>query len=113
MFEQNSTPDVSSFQTIFLETLDESLSKYGRLTKNAAYRFLEEKYNVRREDITLNIRKFVAALEQMFGPAALLIEIDVMKNMQQKIPSLKLQAENAGFDFAKYLESAKYFIQTL
>ena len=110
MCAQNSTPDASSFQEILIETIDQVLTNRGWLTKNAVYRFLETNYNLRKKDIPHNIGEFVKALEEMFGAGALLIEIEVMKNMRQKIPSLKLEAEDADFDFKKYIESAKHFI---
>ena len=110
MCAQNSTPDVSSFQEILIETIDQVLTNRGWLTKNAVYRFLESNYSLRKEDIPHHIGEFAETLRQMFGAGALLIEIEVMKNMRQKIPSLKLEAADADFDFEKYIESAKHVI---
>jgi hypothetical protein len=93
--------------------MDQTFSKLGVPTKHALYSFLETNYKLSKEDIPNRIEDFVNALEQIFGTSALLIEIDLMKSMQQKVPSFIFKIENADLNFEYYLKSLKSFTETL
>jgi regulatory protein YycI of two-component signal transduction system YycFG len=102
-----------SFPQLLIEAMDQTFSKLGVPTKHALYSFLETNYKLSKEDIPNRIEDFVNALEQIFGTSALLIEIDLMKSMQQKVPSFIFKIENADLNFEYYLKSLKSFTETL
>jgi hypothetical protein len=103
----------STFQELLIEATDQTLSKLGAPIKHKLYSCLETNYKLTKEDIPNRIDDFVNALEQIFETSASLIEIDVMKNMQQKIPLFKFKIENADLNFQDYLKSLKSFTETL
>lgn len=102
-----------SFQEFLIEAMDQTFSKLGEPIKQMLYSFLETDHKLSKEDIPNRIEDFVSALKQIFGTSALLIEIDIMKSMQQKVPSFILKIENADLNFEDYLNSLKNFTETL
>ena len=93
--------------------MDQTFSKLGEPIKHTFYSFLEANYKLNKEDIPNRIQDLANALEQIFGASALLIEIDVMKNIQHKVPSFMLKIENADLTFEDYLKSLESFTETL
>ena len=89
--------------------MDQAFAKLGAQTKHRLFSFLETGYELSKEDISDRIEDFVNALEQIFGTSALLIEIDIMKSIQQKVPSFILTMEDADLNFLCYLQSLKSF----
>ena len=102
-----------SFQELLIEAMDQTFSKLGEPIKQMLYSFLETDHKLSKEDIPNRIEDFVGALKQIFGTSALLIEIDIMKSMQQKVPSFILKIDNADLNFEDYLNSLKNFTETL
>jgi hypothetical protein len=93
--------------------MDQTFSKLTAPNKHTLYSFLEANYKLSKKDIPNRIQDIINALEQIFGTSALLIEIDLMKSMQQKVPSFILKIENADLTFEDYLNSLKSFTETL
>lgn len=103
----NQTPD---FSQILIEVVDQTFSKLGTKVRQALFSTLENNYKLNRKDIPDRIGDFVNALEKIFGASALLIEIDVIKNMRQKVPTFKCESDNPNLAFGDYLNSLKRFM---
>lgn len=92
--------------------MDQAFTKLGAQTKHRLFSFLETDYELSKEDIPDRIEDFINALEQIFGTSASLIEIDIMKSIQQKVPSFILTMEETDLNFLCYLQSLKSFTDT-
>lgn len=101
-----------NFEELVIEAIDQALLKLGEETKQSVYSLLEVDYKLARKDIPNRLGDFVNALEQIFGISALLIEIDVLKKIRQKVPSFTFIIENADLNFKDYLKSLKCFMET-
>ena len=101
----------SGFEGFVVESIDQTFSKLGAKVKEAFYSSLEANYNLSKEDIPNRIEVFVNAVEQVFGISAPLLEIDVMKNLRQKVPSFIYVVRSQDLSFEDYLESLKRHIE--
>jgi hypothetical protein len=100
------------FDRMIIETVDEVFSTFGEKCKNAVYLHLENNHKIRRSQIPERIADFAFAIEQLFGPGASVIEIEIMKRLHSKIPQFKLPPKNGSLSFNIYLSSLNSFIQT-
>jgi hypothetical protein len=99
------------FDQIITEAIDQTFSKLGTTVRQTLYSTLENNYNLNRKDIPDRTGEFIKALEAIFGASGLLLEIDIMKNMRQKVPTFKCEANNPDLAFGDYLKSLKRFMK--
>lgn len=95
-----------TFEEIFLEAVDESLSILGDSCKQAFYIYLEKTYKVNRLSIPCEIEGFTRAIEEIFGFGAKLLQIQIMKNLHEKTGYLKILPGNA-LNFTEYVETTR------
>ena len=76
---------VEDFNRFLLEAVDDGLSSLGSIAKQAVYIHLKKKFNINKEDIPNRFDEFTAAIEEIFGVGAQLIEIQIMKNLYEKV----------------------------
>jgi hypothetical protein len=97
-----------SFEEVILEAIDESFSWIGEKEKETIYFFLETKYNINKQEIPNRIEDFTEAIEDIFGIAAKLLEIRIMKNLFRKMgyicPYFHAQE---SLEFTKYIETTR------
>jgi hypothetical protein len=74
-----------SFEQILLEAIDEALSSLGESVKKSIYFYVENSFNIKRQEIPQKIGAFSKALERIFGPGARHLEISFMKSLHAKI----------------------------
>jgi hypothetical protein len=106
-----SCPQTYDFHQIITEVIDQTFSKLGTKIRQTLYSILENNYELNEKNIPDQIGEFVNAIEEIFGASALLLEIDVMKNMRQKVPTFKCEANNPNLGFVDYLRSMKEFMK--
>ena len=73
------------FSQILVESIDEAFLTLGENSKSLLYFYLETKFAISKQDIPKRIDDFSDALEQIFGVAALQIEILIMKCLNQRV----------------------------
>ena len=81
--EEKSTQE--SFNRALLEAIDESFSSLGRLPREAIYRNLETSFQIKREDIPLNLLKFRVILERILGSGMPYMEGIITKRLCEKL----------------------------
>ena len=92
------------FKKLLLEAVDESLSVLGDLAKKAVYSYLEENFEIKKHDIPDKIEGFTKAIEEIFGPGAKLIQIQIMKRLYQIAGrDLKYYPEKDELLFTEYV----------
>ena len=96
------------FNAILLEATDEGLSSLGETPKQALYFLLEEKFNIKKQEIPDKIADFEDALEKIFGPGAEFLEIIIMKCLYEKVgQTVHLYSPN-DFSFTKYVKAVRH-----
>ncbi len=95
------------FNELFLASIDEALSSLGTGAKTAIYFHLEQKFNIKKQEIPSRIDSFTEALEKIFGLGSKNLQVMFMEKLHVKLKgkckSIKLQE----FTFPKYVEAIK------
>jgi hypothetical protein len=73
------------FKKLLLEAVDESLSILGDLAKRAVYSCLEKNFKIKKQEIPNKIEGFTKAMEEILGPGAKLLQIQIMKHLYETI----------------------------
>jgi hypothetical protein len=105
-------PKTPSFNQTIIEAVDQTLTKLGPTVKHTLYSSLAIDYKLNKEDIPCRTKEFVEALEGIFGKSALLLEIDLMKTLSQKVPTFKCETRNPKLTCCEYLTSLQSFMET-
>jgi hypothetical protein len=98
------------FEQLMNETVDNVFSSLGTICRQAIYDYLEKKYELKKNDIADHIMEFSEALEQIFGGAAALLEIQIMEKLCRKVPQFKHWPEGA-LTFPDYVNALSSFIR--
>ena len=98
------------FNQVFLKAIDSTLSLLGGSSKRSFYLYLENNFGIAESQIPDAIEEFAEALEKVFGHAAQLIEIRIIRELHEAIPNFKFPGRE-GFAFADYVESLRLFVQ--
>jgi hypothetical protein len=99
------------FDELFLDAVDQTLSALGINVKNAFLSFLDAKYNLSKENIPDRVGDFVDGLEYIFGPGALPLELRIMRNLSQSVPTFNYVTKQPDLGFEVYVESLKQHIE--
>ena len=114
-FETTSSVDKKTsmlvFEQLVNETIDNVFSSLGTARKQAIYDYLEKKYELKKNDVADHITEFSEALGQIFGGAAALLEIQMMRRLCRKVPQFKHRPEGA-LTFPDYANALSHFIET-
>lgn len=105
-------PKTPTFNQTIIEAVDVTFSKLGSKVKQTFYSSLAIDYKLNKEDIPCRTKEFVDALEGIFGKSALLLEIDLMKNLSLKVSEFKCEISNPKLTFCEYLNSLQSYMET-
>ena len=112
-FETISSVDKKSSRLVFEqfvnETIDDVFSSLGTVCRQAFYDCLEKKYKLKKSDLADHTMEFSEALEQMFGDAAALLEIQIMRKLSRKVPQFKHWPEGT-LTFPDYVNALSRFV---
>jgi hypothetical protein len=97
------------FEQLVNETIDNVFSSLGTVCGQAIYDYLEKKYGLKKNDVANHILEFSEALEQTFGGAAALLEIQMMRRLCRKVPQFKHRPEGT-LTFPDYVNALSRFI---
>jgi hypothetical protein len=97
--EEAKTP----FENIITQAIDDVLSAFGDVNKQAIYRHLEYRYGITREAIPFKIEDFATAIEKTFGSVAKLIEIKIIESLHAKCIDFSYFPEKGELDFIEFV----------
>jgi len=97
------------FEQLVNETIDNVFSSLGTVCRQAIYDYLEKKYELKKNDVADHIIEFSEALEQIFGGAAALLEIQMMRRLYRKVPQFKHRPKGAP-TFPDYVNALSRFV---
>jgi hypothetical protein len=75
---------VENFDQLLLEAIDDGLTAVGEAAKTSIYFHLENRFNIKKQEIPYKLNDFSNALEQIFGLGARHFEILFMKKLHSK-----------------------------
>ena len=91
---------------ILLMAIDESLSSLGDSARQAIYYHLESSFNLKKAEIPEKIEVFSKVIEDIFRDGAKLLEIQIMRNLHEKIKCGPIQyPSQSELIFAEYIEA--------
>jgi hypothetical protein len=96
---------ITSFDTLLLKAIDESLSVMGEEPKRALYQYLLSIHSLKTEDIPAKVEQFGQGMRRALGTASRVIEKLILKRLYEKIGTSYQEVQ--GFDFADYVEDAR------
>ncbi len=97
------SPD--NFSRIVLAAIEEGLSSLGNSPREAIFYHLEASFQLKKEDIPLNLTEFKQALEKIFGSGAPYIEKLIIRQLCQKLGLSFEEDENVNLPI--YVDDAK------
>jgi hypothetical protein len=96
---------MDQFKKALLGAIEEGLSSLGNSPRDAIFYHLEASFQLRKEDIPLNLTQFKQALERIFGPGTPYLEKIITRCLYEK---LGLDFEDAeSIDLVACVEDAK------
>jgi hypothetical protein len=99
------------FRGIVLEVADEAFALLGKKAEQSIYSQLEDTFKIAKKDIPLHIEKFARALEEILGPGAKLLEVEMIKSLHEKVgPGFKYHTKNENLTFPEYLMAIRAFL---
>ncbi len=96
------------FEQLVNGTIDNVLSYLGNTCKEAIYDYIERKYELKRDEIADHISEFSDVLERIFGSAAALLEIEMMRELYQKVSRFK-HSPDGTLTFPDYVNALDSF----
>jgi len=94
-----------NFEKLLIEAVDKAFSSLGDSCKHALYFHLKGCYNIGKQEIPHRIGDFADALEEIFGPGAKLIEIEIMRALYIKVQDFKYTPKQEDLSFTNYMET--------
>lgn len=103
----NKTPESAQFDEILLKSIEEAFFSLGESVRQTIYFHLEEQFQIKKKQIPKHLKKFQAAIEEIFGSGARFLEILIMKNLYRNIGEKMILADDCSADFLSYMNEAK------
>jgi hypothetical protein len=93
------------FNRVLLDAIDGGLSSLGNSPREAIFYHLENSFQLKKENIPVNLSEFKQALEGIFGPGAPYLEKIIIRRLYER---LGLDFEEPGHvDFVAEVNNAK------
>ena len=102
-----------NFNEAFLEATDLAFSLLGNSGKQAIYHLLEKNYGLTRRVIPHKVEEFANAIRTIFGEAATLIEMSIMRSLFGRFKGFKCFPGKAELSFKEYVECLRHFCSDL
>jgi hypothetical protein len=106
---KNQNPS-DKFENTLIGAIDESLSLFKNLDKQEIYAYLENAFNIRKQEIPCKIEEVTDAMNQMFGIGAKLIEIKIIETVHKSIPEFIFTPKGSAIIFEEYVASLRAFL---
>jgi hypothetical protein len=97
-----------SFDELLLGAVDDALSFLGKPAKAKIDSYLRKTAGIKKRDIPHELEKFVAAIEEIFGAGAYLLEIHIMRKLYEKVgEDLEYYPKGDNLIFIEYVDAAR------
>jgi hypothetical protein len=99
-----------NFDQALLAAVDSGLMTLGNSGKRVFYECLQMKYGIAKEDIPNKFDLFVTTLENVFGKAVCLIEMQIMETLHQYCPDFEFKSDIGVFSFRQFVETFRGYL---
>jgi hypothetical protein len=101
----------SEFESILADSVEKGLSVLGESPKQVIYSYLEDKYNLRKENIASRTDLFVPAIERIFGSGAEFLEAEILKILYERLGLTFEASEHPEAAFISSLQKAQAHVE--
>ena len=108
--ENRKNPHSSLLETTVMKAVDDSLSSFGDSFKQVIYFQLENTFHIKKQEIPQKIEGFAAAIEEIFGIGATLIEMKILKALHDQVPEFVHFPRGDELVFTEYVKSLRFFV---
>jgi len=105
---ESTNPRNSLLETAIMTAVDDSLSSFGESFKQVIYFQLENTFHIKKQEIPQRIDEFAAAIEEMFGIGATLIEMKILKALHDQVPGFVHFPRGDDLVFTDYVKNLRY-----
>ena len=95
-----------------MEAVDESLASFGESVRKVVYSQLQNNYNLPKQEIPTRIEEFAAAIEEIFGIGARLIEVKIIETLYTKAKGFLYVPKEEDLLFKDYVQNLRRFLVT-
>ena len=99
-----------AFEQMFLQAVDSTFSMLGDKAKEVMFRYLEKRLGAERNAIGRDPDAFEAAVSAIFGEAALVIEMQIIRALHGKNPKFKYKGRGNEFTFNDYVKEFRRIV---
>jgi hypothetical protein len=100
-----------SYQELVLDAVDETFSTLGRTAKQVIYFHLEKTFKICKQEIPYKTEEFTKSIEEMIGPGAKLLEIEIIEKLYKKMgQDFKYHPKQKDLAFTEYLKAVYTFL---
>ena|SRR3972149_2914602 len=103
-------PRNSLLETTIMTAVDDSLSSFGESFKQVIYFQLENTFHIKKQEIPQRIDEFAAAIEELFGIGATLIEMKILKALHDQVPGFVHFPRGDDLVFTDYVKNLRFFV---
>ena len=93
------------FRKALWEAVDEGLSTIGDSAKQQLYAYLNKRFGITKRNIPEKIDEFAKTIEDIFGSAVHILEIEIMEHLHDKIGDVNY-SPTGDLVFVDYLKAA-------
>jgi hypothetical protein len=104
-------PRENSFETAMIEAVDEGFAPFGHSSKQAIYFHLENTFKIKKQEIPYKTEEFAAAIEQILGAGAKLIEIRIIEVLHERIQDFAHFPKKGELVFTEYVADLRAFLR--
>ena len=95
------------FNRLFIDAIDETFSSLGESAKTAIYYHLEQKFNIKKDEIPRSVENFAQAMDKLFGIGSKPLELMFMQRLNEKVKAEYGPIKPDDFTFEKYVDLVK------
>ena len=95
------------FNRLFIDVIDETFSSLGESAKTAIYYHLEQKFNIKKDEIPRSVENFAQAMDMLFGIGSKPLELMFMQRLNEKVKAECGPIKPDDFTFEKYVDLVK------
>ena len=95
-----------------MKAVDESLASFGETVRKVVYSQMQNNYNISKQEIPNRIEEFAAAIEEIFGIGARLIEVKIIETLHTKAKGFLYVPKEEDLLFKDYVQNLRSFLVT-
>jgi len=100
----------NDYETLVREAIDQTFFGMGEKVRDSIYAALKRKYSLNKEEIVGKPATFAAAIENLFGPGAHLLEIKMMQAISRKVNGFTYSPTDSSLNFVEYLTALRKYL---